>query len=219
MLCRLGPCWWKPHPGPRLWHPLQHPQMPGLLLLRSGCLLCAQVGVLAGGAVGAAACGPPGALVGESMGRNLNRVRGHGAPKWKARPSVQQRPRPLGARRPGLAFRACSLPFSPLLLRCAARRGQREGQVEGASRHGGPDASLGSVSHRHPGGGHRAEERGDGAAFWKWKAFCVGSAAQVTYFGVEVMPETGATYRLQKRYNEFDALKDRLARTFSGTVP
>lgn len=34
----------------------------------------------------------------------------------------------------------------------------------------------------------------------------------VTYFGVEVMPETGATYRLQKRYNEFDALKDRLAR-------
>lgn len=40
----------------------------------------------------------------------------------------------------------------------------------------------------------------------------------VTYFGVEVMPETGATYRLQKRYNEFDALKDRLARIAPGSM-
>ena len=34
----------------------------------------------------------------------------------------------------------------------------------------------------------------------------------VTYFGIEVMPETGATYRVQKRYQDFEVLKDSLAR-------
>ena len=51
--------------------------------MRSGSptpLLHAQVGVLAGGAVGAAACGPAGALVGERLCRSLNRVQGHSAP-------------------------------------------------------------------------------------------------------------------------------------------
>mmetsp|Transcript_3721 Transcript_3721/g.6701 ORF Transcript_3721/g.6701 Transcript_3721/m.6701 type:complete len:359 (+) Transcript_3721:57-1133(+) len=40
----------------------------------------------------------------------------------------------------------------------------------------------------------------------------------VTYFGIDVMPEAGATYRVQKRYNEFDALKDRLARIAPGSL-
>ena len=28
-------------------------------------------------------------------------------------------------------------------------------------------------------------------------------------FGVDVVPETGASYRVQKRYNDFEKLKDR----------
>ena len=34
----------------------------------------------------------------------------------------------------------------------------------------------------------------------------------VTYFGVEVMPESSAGYRVQKRYQDFEALKNRLHR-------
>lgn len=32
----------------------------------------------------------------------------------------------------------------------------------------------------------------------------------VTFFGVDVVPETGASYRVQKRYNDFEKLKDSL---------
>lgn len=108
------------------------------------------VGVLAGGAVGAAACGPPGALVGAAVGAAATSPpwgpKGKGKGKWKGPPVTV-------APMPPLAVSAIGIP--------AAGIEQKSG---------------------------------------------------VTYFGVEVMPETGATYRLQKRYNEFDALKDRLAR-------
>ena len=34
----------------------------------------------------------------------------------------------------------------------------------------------------------------------------------VTFFAIDVVPEIGASFRIQKRYNDFDALKDRLHR-------
>ena len=43
-------------------------------------------------------------------------------------------------------------------------------------------------------------------------AAAIVQQSRVTYFGIEVMPETGATYRVQKRYQDFEVLKDSLVR-------
>ena len=40
-------------------------------------------------------------------------------------------------------------------------------------------------------------------------ASAVSKQGGVTYFGVDVVPETGGSYRVQKRYNDFDQLKDK----------
>ncbi|CAE7573563.1 unnamed protein product [Symbiodinium natans] len=118
------------------------------------------VGVLAGGAVGAVALGPAGAVVGAAVGAAATspppavvvaqKGKGKGKGKWKG---------PVAVEMPPLAVAAIGIP--PAAIE------QRSG---------------------------------------------------VTYFGVEVMPEVGATYRVQRRYNEFDSLKDRLARIARGSM-
>ena len=40
-------------------------------------------------------------------------------------------------------------------------------------------------------------------------ASAVSKQGGVTFFGVDVVPETGGSYRVQKRYNDFEKLKDR----------
>ena len=47
-------------------------------------------------------------------------------------------------------------------------------------------------------------------------ASAIEQRSGVTYFGIDVVPEKGASYRVQKRYNEFEVLKSQLGRMAPG---